>query len=265
MSIQSTSPLPDVQFSEKRSGAHFELRGISKSYGAIKAVQEIDMEIHPGEVIGLVGDNGAGKSTLIKIMSGALQPDSGEMFLDQKPVVFADPAQARALGIETVYQSLALVEQLEVADNLFLGRELLESNYLGRIFRKLDRRQMRRIGKEVLGNLRIRLKDDRAPVAQLSGGERQAVSIGRAVMWGSRLLLLDEPTASLGVHEVRKALDLVLQLKTTGIPIVLITHNINHIFSVVDRVILLHLGKKVLDCSKEETSITEVTDLMTVY
>jgi fructose transport system ATP-binding protein len=265
MFAQPTNHLPDVEFSKDRLGAHFELRNISKSYGAITALQGINMEVRPGEVIGLVGDNGAGKSTLIKIMSGAILPDDGQMLLDGNPVWFANPAQARALGIETVHQNLALVEHLDVADNLFLGRELVDSGFLGRLFRKLDKKEMRRIGKEVLMNLKIRLKDDRVTVGQLSGGERQAVSIGRAVMWGSRLLLLDEPTASLGVQEVRKVLDLVVQLKTTGIPIVLITHNINHIFSVVDRVILLHLGQKLLDCPKEETSLAQVTDLMSVY
>jgi ABC-type sugar transport system ATPase subunit len=246
------------------SGVNLEAQKISKLYGGVQALNNVNFKIGPGEVVGLIGDNGAGKSTLLKILSGALQPSDGKIILDGEEVNISSPSVGRSLGIETVYQNLALINQLGVAQNLFLKREIISTGLIGKLTQKLDKKEMLTRSREMLEQLQIHLRDYNRPVGFLSGGERQAIAIGRAVMWGTRLLLLDEPMASLGVHEIRKVLNLIKELGSRGVSITLITHNVRHVFEVVDRVVLLRLGEKVLDCPKEDTSITEVTEMMTI-
>lgn len=260
--LETETSLEDNRFEYK--GVHLEAQSISKLYGGVQALNNINFKIEPGEIVGLIGDNGAGKSTLLKILSGALQPSAGKVFLDGKEVNISSPSVGRSLGIETVYQNLALINQLGVAQNLFLKREIIDSGLIGKLTRKLDNKVMLVRSREMLEQLQIHLRDYNRPVGFLSGGERQAIAIGRAVMWGTRLLLLDEPMASLGVHEIRKVLNLIKELGSRGVSITLITHNVRHVFEVVDRVVLLRLGEKVLDCPKEDTSVTEVTEMMTI-
>jgi ABC-type sugar transport system ATPase subunit len=268
--VNNIEPKPfetDLGFEENNlqfNGVHLEAQKITKFYGGVQALNQVDFEIKPGEIVGLIGDNGAGKSTLLKILSGALQPSGGRILLDEEEVNISSPSVGRSLGIETVYQHLALINQLGVAENLFLKREIIDANLLGKLTRKLNKKEMLVRSRETLEQLQIHLRDYSRPVGFLSGGERQAIAIGRAVMWGTRLLLLDEPMASLGVHEIRKVLNLIKELGSRGVSITLITHNVRHIFEVVDRIVLLRLGEKVLDCPKEDTSIAEVTEKMTI-
>jgi ABC-type sugar transport system ATPase subunit len=268
--MQSYQPKPletEITLDDNKfqfTGVHLEAQNTSKFYGGVQALNNVDFKIEPGEIVGLIGDNGAGKSTLLKILSGALQPSTGKIILDGKEVQISSPSVGRSLGIETVYQNLALINQLGVAQNLFLKREIIDTGLIGKLTHKLDKKEMLVRSREMLEQLQIHLRDYTRPVGSLSGGERQAIAIGRAVMWGTRLLLLDEPMASLGVHEIRKVLNLIKELGSRGVSIILITHNVRHVFEVVDKIVLLRLGEKVLDCPKEDTSVTEVTEMMTI-
>ena len=239
-----------------------EARGITKSFGRVVALRGADFAAWPGEVSALVGDNGAGKSTLIKIFSGALQPDGGELLLDGRPIRISSPAEARQLGIETVYQDLALAPSLDVASNLFLGREARQRGLLGAIG-FLDDRLMRKRAQEEMANLQIGLSSVRQPVLTLSGGQRQAIAVARAVAWGRRIVIMDEPTAALGIRESRMVLRLIKRIKERGLAVIMISHNLPEVFEVADRITILRLGRTVRQMRREEASMDEVVAFMT--
>jgi D-xylose transport system ATP-binding protein len=215
------------------------LRGISKSFGAVRALYKVDFEVYAGEVVGLVGDNGAGKSTLIKVISGVEPADEGEIFLEGRKVSIPNPQAAARLGIETVYQDLALCDNLDVVANLFLGRE--ERSFL----RSLDEIDMEKQGLSVLQTLDVKLPSVRSVVAMLSGGQRQSIAVAKSILRKASVVLLDEPTAALGVAQTRQVLNLIRRLRDQGLAVVVISHNLADVFEVVDRVIVLRLGRRV--------------------
>jgi simple sugar transport system ATP-binding protein len=225
-----------------------ELREIKKRFGAIVALQGVDLTVGRGEVLGLVGDNGAGKSTLMKILSGALAPDEGEILVDGDPVSFSGPREARSRGIEMVYQDLALCDDLDVASNFFLGREPKQ-------FGLLRRRRLHAETRRELGELGIRVKSTSVPIRSLSGGQRQAVAIGRAVSFTPRLLIMDEPTAALGVREVELVLDLIRRVSAQGVGVILISHRLQDIIDVCHRVTVLYEGRNTADLVVADTSL----------
>jgi D-xylose transport system ATP-binding protein len=244
-----------------------DMRAIQKSFGAVHALQNVDFRVYPGELVGLVGDNGAGKSTLIKIISGVEQADSGSIFFEGRKVTIKNPDDAKALGIETLYQDLALINNLDVVANMFLGRERVVPLLFG-VIKVLKNREMERESTQILDQLQVKIGSVRERVEVLSGGQRQAVAIGRAVGWGKKLVLLDEPTAALGVREAQQALDLIRRLKDQGVSVVAISHNLEHIFSIVDRVVVLRQGvirgERVLaDAPDREALGSEIVTLIT--
>lgn len=239
-------------------------RGLVKRYGRVTALDHADFELRAGEVLAVIGDNGAGKSTLIKALTGAVMPDQGEILLDGRPVKFKSPLDARAEGIETVYQNLALAPSLSIADNLFLGREPRAPGFLGQFFRCLDRRRMRheaRAQLQALGLSTIQNIDQ--SVENLSGGQRQGVAVARAAAFGSRVIIMDEPTAALGVKEARRVLELILDVKRKGLPIVLISHNMPHVFEVADRIHIHRLGRRLTVIDPKAYSMSDAVALMT--
>jgi ABC-type sugar transport system ATPase subunit len=234
------------------------LRGISKHFGAVQALFEVDLDLPAGEVTALCGDNGAGKSVLTKTIAGIHQPDQGEMFWEGRPVHIRTPRDAASLGIETVYQDLALADNLDIVQNMFLGRERLSN----RIF--LNEDDMERAAAETLASLHVTtVRSIRQPVATLSGGQRQAVAVAKAVMWNSKLVMLDEPTAALGVAQTRMVLDLVRRLKDHGLAVMVISHNLNDVFEVADRIAVLHLGRMVAQARLSAFDRQSVVDFMT--
>lgn len=237
-----------------------QVRELYKRFGGLVAVDHVSLDIHPGEVVGLLGDNGAGKSTLIKMISGAYKPDGGQILLHGEAVSFSTPLEARRRGIETIYQDLALCENLDAGANIFLGRERMR-HQLG-IFRVLDRPYMLRESRQVLDQLDIRIPELRNPICQLSGGQRQAVSIARAVYWNASLMIMDEPTAALGVPEQLKVLELIRTLRNRGVPVILISHNMQDVFAVADRVIVMRRGSKAGEVRTSDTNENEVVGLM---
>ncbi|GAC1384057.1 MAG: ATP-binding cassette domain-containing protein [Ktedonobacteraceae bacterium] len=237
-----------------------QVKDLYKRFGGLVAVDHVSLDVHPGEVVGLLGDNGAGKSTLIKMISGAYKPDGGKILLNGSVVSFSTPLEARRSGIETIYQDLALCENLDASANIFLGREKMR-HQLG-IFKVLDRFYMLRESRQVLDQLDIRIPELRNPIRQLSGGQRQAVSIARAVYWKARLMIMDEPTAALGVPEQLKVLELIRTLRHQGVPVILISHNMQDVFAVADRVIVMRRGNKAGERRISETTENEVVGLM---
>lgn len=237
-----------------------EARDIRKRFGRVQAIDDVTLQLERAEVLALVGDNGAGKSTLIKILAGALPRDSGTILLDGNEVELEDPMHAKNLGIETVYQDLSLVSCLNVYQNLFLGREL--QRWLG-IFKILDHRRMEREAQEALQTLGVKIKSCRQCVAQLSGGQRQSVAVARAASFGRRIVILDEPTAALGVEESRQVLQIVRELRSKGISVIIITHNMEHAFSVADRFLVIRLGSVVGVRRRSETNIDEIVKMIT--
>lgn len=232
---------------------------ISKSFGTVQALKDVDFDVRHQEVMGLVGDNGAGKSTLIKILTGVYPPDSGEIYFEGKRVRIASPKDARDLGIETVYQDLALIPLMSISRNFFLGREPVKQ--LGPV-RLLDKRRMDETVREVLAEIGIRVRSPDEEVAILSGGERQSVAIGRAVYFGAKLLILDEPTSALSIRETHKVLDYILEAKERGLSIIFITHNIYHVYSVADRFTILEHGHKVAEFAKGDVSAEEIIEII---
>lgn len=237
------------------------VNNITKRFGGLTAVNNISLDVNIGEVIGLVGDNGAGKSTLIKMVSGVYAPDDGEMFFDGQKIDFISPRDARDKGIETIYQDLALAENLDVGSNIFLGREILRS-YLGGVIKTVDRTKMREEAVKALDRLNIQLPSLTQQVLNLSGGQRQAVAIARSIYWNAKLMIMDEPTAALGVHEQRKVLRLVRTLCDQGVPVIIISHNMQDVFAVATRIVVLRRGKKVGERKIEQTSPDEIVSLM---
>jgi fructose transport system ATP-binding protein len=240
-----------------------EARRVSKAFGHVQALNEVDLDLLPGEILGLVGDNGAGKSTLIKILSGVLQPDAGEILVDGRRVHIHSPVDARSLGIETVYQDLAVVPLLDVAENLFLGREELVGGRWGRVLPIVNRRSMRRNARQQLDSLNIGLGSVRQKVETLSGGQRQAVAVSRAVVFGRHIVILDEPTAALGVRESKAMLKLVQTINARGLSVVLISHNMPQVFELTNRILVLRAGRRAGVVRTAETNMEQVVRLMT--
>ncbi|WP_219471244.1 ATP-binding cassette domain-containing protein [Nonomuraea rhizosphaerae] len=239
-----------------------EARGIVKSYGHVEALRGTDFTLLPGEVVALIGDNGAGKSTLVKILSGSERPDTGEIVVDGQRVEFGSVEEARAAGIETVYQDLALCADLSPAANFFLGRELLKAGLLGRLG-VLDNAAMRARTQEACERLGVRLKSQAAPVSTLSGGQRQGVAVARAVTWARRVVFMDEPTAALGVVQTRRVLDLIRGVRDSGVAVVLISHNMQDVKAVSDRVEVLRLGRRVARFETARVSMEDLVGAMT--
>jgi fructose transport system ATP-binding protein len=241
-----------------------EARGLSKRYGRVVALDQTDFELLPGEILAVIGDNGAGKSTLIKALCGAVIPDSGTITLNGRPVHFKSPIEARLAGIETVYQNLALSPALSIADNMFLGRELRKPGLAGRLFRTLDRSAMQRAAREKLSELGLlTIQSINQSVETLSGGQRQGVAVARAAAFGSRVVIMDEPTAALGVKESRRVLELILDVRRRGLAIVLISHNMPHVFEVADRIHVHRLGRRIAVISPKDYSMSDAVAIMT--
>jgi fructose transport system ATP-binding protein len=239
-------------------------RALVKRYGRVIALDHADFDLLPGEILAIVGDNGAGKSSLIKAITGAAPADEGEVRLEGRVVRFSSPREARASGIETVYQTLALSPALSIADNLFMGRELRRAGVLGRWLRMLDRNAMERQACDKLAELGLQaIQDIRQRVETLSGGQRQAVAVARAAAFGSKVVILDEPTAALGVKESRKVLDLLLAVRARGVAIVLISHNMPHVFEVADRIHVHRLGRRLRVVDPKSCTMADVVAFMT--
>ena len=239
-------------------------RGLTKRYGRVTALDHCDFDLYPGEVLAVIGDNGAGKSTLIKALSGALVPDHGEIHLEGKPVRFHSPMEARRAGIETVYQHLALSPALSIADNMFLGREQRREGFVGTWLGLLNRGAMQRHARAKLTELGLMtIQNIDQLVETLSGGQRQGVAVARAAAFGSRVIIMDEPTAALGVKESRKVLDLIGLLKRKGLPIVLISHNMPHVFEVSDRIHINRLGRRICIIDPKKHSMSDAVAIMT--
>ena len=239
-------------------------KNLVKRYGRVTALDHCDFELYPGEILGVIGDNGAGKSTLIKAVSGAVIPDEGEIFLDGRRVNFHSPLDAREAGIETVYQQLAMSPALSIADNMFMGRELRKPGLMGKLFGQLDHKKMQDISRQKLSDLGLMtIQNINQAVETLSGGQRQGVAVARAAAFGSKVIIMDEPTAALGVKESRRVLDLILDVKSRGIPIVLISHNTPHVFEVCDRVHIHRLGKRLCVIDPKEHSMSDAVAYMT--
>lgn len=239
-------------------------RGLVKRYGRVTALDQSDFELYPGEVLAVIGDNGAGKSTLIKALCGAVQTDEGEIRLDGQVVNFTSPMDAREAGIETVYQNLALSPALSITDNLFMGREIRKPGLMGRYFKMLDRKAMEKIARDKLTELGLlTIQNINQTVETLSGGQRQGVAVARAAAFGSRVVIMDEPTAALGVRESRRVLDLVQDVKARGMPIVLISHNMPHVFEVADRIHIHRLGRRICVIDPKQYSMSDAVAIMT--
>jgi fructose transport system ATP-binding protein len=244
--------------------AILEARSLVKTYGRVVGLDGVSLELNAGEVLAIIGDNGAGKSTLIKCLTGAEIPDEGEILLEGKPVTFKRPQDARHAGIETVYQNLAVSPALDVASNLYLGREERRAGVLGSVFRVLDTKGMRVRAREELTRLGITtLQDVTVPVENLSGGQRQAVAVARAAAFGSKVVVLDEPTAALGVRESKQVIELVKSLRDRGIPVILISHNMPQVFEVADRIHIQRLGKRAATITPQSHSMTDAVAIMT--
>jgi fructose transport system ATP-binding protein len=241
-----------------------EARGLTKRYGRVVAIDGSDLSLMPGEILAVIGDNGAGKSSLIKALSGALIPDSGEILLDGRPVHFRSPMDARSAGIETVYQTLAVAPGLDIADNLFLGREERRAGPLGTVFRMLDRKHMRSEARRHMNELGVAtLQNIGQAVESLSGGQRQAVAVARSAAFGSKVVILDEPTAALGVKEGNRVLQLIRDVRDRGLPVILISHNMPHVFEVADRIHIQRLGRRATVISPKSHSMSEAVAIMT--
>jgi len=241
-----------------------EARGLSKRYGHVVALNNADFDLYPGEILAVIGDNGAGKTTLIKALTGAISPDHGEIRLNGEVVHFRSPQDARAAGIETVYQNLALSPALSIAENMFLGRERLKSGLLGKLFYTLDRSGMNNFARQKLSELGLlTIQNIEQPIESLSGGQRQGVAVARAAAFGSRVIIMDEPTAALGVKESRRVLELILDVKKRGLPIVLISHNMPHVFEVADRIHINRLGRRLCVINPKDYTMADAVAFMT--
>ncbi len=239
-------------------------KGINKRYGKVVALDNADLELYKNEVLGVIGDNGAGKSTLIKALCGAVQPDSGEILLDGKTVSFDSPIEARKTGIETVYQNLALSPALTIADNMFLGREIYKKGFMGKFLRFLDQSGMQEMARKKLSELGLlTIQNINQQVETLSGGQRQGVAVARATAFGTKVIIMDEPTAALGVKESRRVLELIGEVKARGIPIILISHNMPHVFEVSDRIHIHRLGQRLCVINPKENSMSDAVAYMT--
>ena len=239
-------------------------KNIFKRYGRVVALNNCNLDLYPGEVLAVIGDNGAGKSVLVKSLSGAVIPDSGEITLDGKPANFSSPMQARDAGIETVYQNLALCSAMSISDNLFLGREKRKSGFLGSVFRQLDQKGMQALAREKLSELGLlTIQNIEQSVESLSGGQRQGIAVARATVFGSKVIIMDEPTAALGVKESRRVLELIQDVRSRGVSIILISHNMPHVFEVADRIHIQRLGSRLCTIDPENHSMSDAVAFMT--
>jgi fructose transport system ATP-binding protein len=267
--VTAASPAPASVSSSVQPGPAgrrpiIEAHGLVKTFGSVVGLDGADFELYPGEVLAVIGDNGAGKSTLVKCLSGAMVPDAGEILMEGRPVVFRRPQDARAAGIETVYQSLAVVPALDIASNMFLGREIRRAGILGSVFRMLDHGRMRTEAKRQLEALGIgTLQEITQAVETLSGGQRQAVAVARAAAFGSKVIVLDEPTAALGVRETGQVLKLIRDLRDRGLPVILISHNMPNVFEVADRIHIQRLGRRVAVVTPSTHSPSDAVAIMT--
>jgi ABC-type sugar transport system ATPase subunit len=237
------------------------IRNLVKRFGGLTAVDDVSLDIYPGEVVGLVGDNGAGKSTLIKCVSGVHHPDGGHILFEGEEVHFSRPIEARESGIETIYQDLALAGNLDVSANIFLGREMKNRYLLGAVH-TLDEKSMLSESSGILDSLGIHIPQMRKEIEKLSGGQRQAVAIARAIYWNARMMIMDEPTNNLGVPEQRKVMELIKTLKSHGVPVVFISHTLPDVFAATDRIVIMHRGRKVAEMPSADTNTTEVVEYM---
>lgn len=242
-----------------------ELRGLEKHFGGIRAVDKIDMKLYRNEILAIVGDNGAGKSTLIKTITGANKKDGGEIYVEGKKTEIINTRSARKYGIEVVYQDKSLIQTLDASSNLFLGREKIQANLLGKLFWFLNNNYMREETIKVLKRIGVELKDFAAPVDLLSGGQQQSIAVGRAVYWGGKILIFDEPTNNLGVGEQRRALALIKTIRDTyrDVSTILISHNLSHVFELSDRIIVMRNGKVIGEKLKDKTDINEISSMIT--
>ena len=239
-------------------------RGLVKRYGHVTAIDHSDFELLPGEILAVIGDNGAGKSSIVKAICGAVIPDEGEILIEGQPVHFTSPIEAREMGIEIVYQTLALSPALSIADNMFVGREIRKKGWLGDWLRLLDKKEMERFAREKLTELGLMtVQSINQAVETLSGGQRQGVAVARAAAFASKFIIMDEPTAALGVKESRRVLELILDVKSRGIPIILISHNMPHVFEVADRIHIHRLGKRLCIIDPKEFSMSDAVAMMT--
>ena len=244
--------------------AVMEARGLVKVFGNVVALDGVDFDLFPGEIVGVIGDNGAGKSTLIKCLAGAIQPDEGEISLNGEPVKFRDPLDARDQGIETVHQTLAVAPALDIGTNLFLGRERRRKDFFGTVFRMLDKGGMEAEARKQMTDLGIMtVQDIGQAVETLSGGQRQGVAVARAAAFGSRVVIMDEPTAALGVKESRRVLDLINDVRERGLPIILISHNMPHVFELADRIHIQRLGRRAAVVTPQSHTMAEAVAIMT--
>jgi fructose transport system ATP-binding protein len=254
----------DFGMSERGNDIVLEGKSLRKRYGRVVALDDADFELRRNEILAVIGDNGAGKSTLIKALCGAVIPDSGDIRVDGQKVNFRSPIDARNAGIETVYQNLALSPALSIADNMFLGREIRRTDWIGKVFRTLDRKAMNKVARDKLSELGLMtIQNISQSVETLSGGQRQGVAVARAAAFGSRVVIMDEPTAALGVKESRRVLDLILDVKARGLPIVLISHNMPHVFEVADRIHIHRLGKRIAVIDPKQFSMSDAVAIMT--
>ncbi|GAA2111822.1 ATP-binding cassette domain-containing protein [Kitasatospora saccharophila] len=238
-------------------------RGLVKRYGHVTAIDGADFDLLPGEVLAVIGDNGAGKSSLIKALTGAVTPDEGEIRLNGEVIRFNGPQDARSHGIETVYQDLAVAASMDIASNMFLGRELLRPGPLGSVLRMVDKKRMREEAAAHMADLKIGLRSLTQPVETLSGGQRQAVAVARAVAWARSVVVMDEPTAALGVKESGQVLDLIRRVRDKGLPVILISHNMPHVFEIADRIHVHRMGRREALIKPSDYSMSEVVAIMT--
>ncbi len=240
-----------------------EARGLTKQYGNVVALDGADFEVLPGEIMAIIGDNGAGKSTLIKALSGALVPDKGQILMNGQPVHFRTPIEARRHGIETVYQDLAVAPALTIVENMFLGREIRRPGFLGSFFRMLDKRRMLAEATAHMADLKFHIQSMTQPVETLSGGQRQGVAVARSAAFASEVVIMDEPTAALGVKESGMVLELIRKVRDRGLPIILISHNMPHVFELADRIHIQRLGRRVALIHPKDYSMSDAVAIMT--
>ena len=241
----------------------FQARGPVKRYGNVTALDGTDFELRAGEILAVIGDNGAGKSSLIKALSGALVPDTGEMLIDGQPVHFSSPIDARRHGIETVYQDLAVAPAMTIAENLFLGREILKPGILGKVFRVIDKKKMLSEAIRHMQDLKIGIRSMQQPVETLSGGQRQGVAVARSTAFARHVVILDEPTAALGVKEGNMVLELIRRVRDRGLAVVLISHNMPHVFEIADRIHIQRLGRRAAVVNPKTISMSDTVAVMT--
>ena len=240
-----------------------EARGLVKRYGHVTAINGADFELRPGEIVAVIGDNGAGKSSLIKALSGAVVPDEGQIFLDGQPISIRSPIEARKHGIETVYQDLAVAPAMTIAENLFLGREILKPGPLARTFRILDKKRMLEEAVRYMQDLQFAIKSMSQPVETLSGGQRQGVAVARSAAFARHVVIMDEPTAALGVRESNMVLDLIRKVRDKGLPVILISHNMPHVFEIADRVHVHRMGRRAALLDPRRISMADTVSVMT--